>query len=217
MGLRSLPSLKTSCKKKGPEELYGDCVKHRPKREVVSHDSYQQCRNGAVGVPLSILLFKKELQGIQLNITALTELSFHFIQAMKKHGRQSYIMNVSSLVSFLPAPNYAVYAAGKAYVRHFSDALYFELEQTNIHVHCFCPGGTVSGFMNAAGQQTTNFAQKGLMPTKRVAEIGLQDMFLKKRMSIPGLGNKLSFNLSKILPDRVNKYLLHKIMARSIE
>ena len=199
----------------GPSELYRDCTEIA-RRENLSINIL--INNAGMGQwhAFADTPIKRQLQGIQLNITALTELSFYFIQNMKEHGRQSYIMNVSSLVSFLPAPNYAVYAASKAYVRHFSEVLSFELEQTNIHVHCFCPGGTVSEFMEVAGQQTTDFARRGLMSAETVAKTGLRDMFLKKRTSIPGLGNKLSFALSKTLPKRVSKYLIHKIMSKSI-
>ena len=195
---------------------------------------YQQCRDLALKENLKITILinnagmgqwkafndtpiQRHLNGIQLNITALTELSFYFISEMKNHGKESYIMNVASLAAFLPGLNYAVYAAGKRYVYNFSNALFYELEKSNIHVHCFCPGGTESEFMEAAGQVVTSFARKKLMSAQRVAEIGLKNMFLKKKMSIPGLGNKISFIISRILPERMNKYLLEKIMSKSIK
>ncbi|MCY4523097.1 MAG: SDR family NAD(P)-dependent oxidoreductase, partial [Halobacteriovoraceae bacterium] len=158
-----------------PLELYQECMKISRKSAL---PLTILINNAGMGQwkPFVDTSIKRQLRGIQLNIAALTELSYYFVRTMKEHGEQSYIMNVSSLVSFLPALNYAVYAASKAYVRHFSEVLCFELERTNIHVHCFCPGGTVSEFMNAAGQQTTKFASRGLMSAKKVAETGLGDM-----------------------------------------
>ena len=215
-GVKVFAVAKNLLQKETPLELYRECENIAKKENltlsILINNAGMGQWNAFEDTPI-----ERQLKGIQLNIIALTELTFYFIKTMKNHRRQSYIMNVSSLVSFLPAYNYAVYGAGKSYVRAFSQALFYELEQSNIHVHCFCPGGTVSEFMNAAGQEVTHFGKRGLMTAEKVAEIGLKDMFFKKKISIPGIGNKISYLLAAILPERINKYLLFKIMSRSVK
>jgi len=86
---------------------------------------------------------------IQLNITALTHLSHALLPAMKQ--RQSgAIINVSSLASILPIPDFAVYAASKAYVTSFSEALRLEVRKDNISVLALCPGPVHTEFGSVA-------------------------------------------------------------------
>lgn len=78
-------------------------------------------------------------QMIQLNITALTHLCHAAIPLLKQH-KHAAILNVSSLASVLPIPEFAVYAASKAYVSSLSEALRIELKPHNIDVLALCPG-----------------------------------------------------------------------------
>jgi len=86
---------------------------------------------------------------IQLNITALTHLTHALLPGMKR--RQSgAIINVSSLASILPIPDFSVYAASKAYVTSFSEALRLEVRQDNISVLALCPGPVHTEFGSIA-------------------------------------------------------------------
>ncbi len=86
---------------------------------------------------------------IQLNITALTHLTHSLLPAMKL--RQSgAIINVSSLASILPIPDFSVYAASKAYVTSFSEALRLEVKKDNISVLALCPGPVHTEFGSVA-------------------------------------------------------------------
>lgn len=88
-------------------------------------------------------------QMIQLNITALTHLSHALLPAMRQ--RQSgAIINVSSLASILPIPDFSVYAASKAYVTSFSEALRLEVRKDNISVLALCPGPVHTEFGSVA-------------------------------------------------------------------
>jgi uncharacterized protein len=71
---------------------------------------------------------------IQLNIMALTDLTALFLEGMKK--RQSgRILNVGSIAAFQPIPNFSVYAASKAYVMQFTEALNYELRGSGVQQH----------------------------------------------------------------------------------
>jgi uncharacterized protein len=80
---------------------------------------------------------------LQVNVYALTYLTFRVLPAMRKAGCGA-ILNVSSIASLLPVPNSAVYAATKAYVTSFSEAVRAELRSSNISVTALCPGPIAS-------------------------------------------------------------------------
>lgn len=88
---------------------------------------------------------------LQLNITALTHLCYQALPGMIAQGRGA-IVNVSSLASILPIPDFTVYAATKAYVTSFSEALRMELRELSIPVLAVCPGPVHTGFGKVAMQ-----------------------------------------------------------------
>lgn len=81
---------------------------------------------------------------LQVNIAALTHLTHLVVPGMIRRG--GAIINVSSLASVLPLPDFAVYAATKAYVTSFSEALRIELKGHHIPVLAVCPGPVKTGF-----------------------------------------------------------------------
>jgi len=76
---------------------------------------------------------------MELNMTALVHLTREIAPAMVEM-RKGFILNVSSLASTLPIPDFAVYAATKSFVTSFSEALRIELQESNVHVTALCPG-----------------------------------------------------------------------------
>lgn len=86
---------------------------------------------------------------LQVNIGALTHLCHGLLPHMVAQGRGA-IINVSSLASTLPIPDFAVYAASKAYVSSFSEALRIELQEFGIPVLAVCPGPVHTGFGKVA-------------------------------------------------------------------
>jgi len=92
---------------------------------------------------------------IDVNMTALTHLAHHFVKGMKEQ-QNGAILNVSSLASLMPIPDFAVYAATKAYVTSFGEALYSELAHDNIPVLTVCPGPVKTGFGDVASREGEN-------------------------------------------------------------
>jgi uncharacterized protein len=76
---------------------------------------------------------------LSVNIEALTHLSHALVPEMIRRGGGA-IIHVSSLASLIPIPDFAVYAATKAYVTSFSEALRIELREYHIPVLVVCPG-----------------------------------------------------------------------------
>ncbi|MEP4079234.1 SDR family NAD(P)-dependent oxidoreductase [Haloferula sp.] len=86
---------------------------------------------------------------LRLNVEALTHLSHALVPPMKEGGGGA-IINVSSLACLLPIPDFAVYAATKAYVTSFSEALRLELQEHGIGVTALCPGPVHTEFGEVA-------------------------------------------------------------------
>lgn len=85
---------------------------------------------------------------LRLNVESVTRLCHAMIPALKKNGGD--IVNISSLGALLPIPDFAVYAATKAYVSSLSEALRLELREHGIRVLAVCPGPVSTGFGKAA-------------------------------------------------------------------
>jgi short-subunit dehydrogenase len=92
----------------------------------------------------------RELNMIELNVRALVELSHLFLTGMRERGRGA-IINVASTAAFQPVPFMATYAATKAFVLSFSEALWEENRARGVKVLALCPGVTETNFF-AAGE-----------------------------------------------------------------
>ncbi len=145
---------------------------------------------------------------INLNVTTLTEMTSLFLQDMKQQN-SGKILNVASTAAFQPVPDLAVYAATKAYVLHFTEALHYELRNTNIAVSVLAPGPTVTGFAKRANAENVSFLNKG-MTSKRVAQIGYNGLMKNKMTVVVGFKNKL-MSLSHTIPSRS---LLVKVVGK---
>ena len=133
----------------------------------------------------------RELEMIQVNIAALTQLTKLFLPAMIKR-RSGRILNVASTAAFQPGPLMSVYYASKAYVLSFSEALAEELRDTGVTVTALCPGPTKTDFASTAKVGHSRlFTLFGVADAASVAEFGYQSMMQGKRVAIPGVRNKL--------------------------
>jgi len=135
---------------------------------------------------------ERQLGIIDVNMRALTELTYRFLPAMRARGR-GRILNLGSIVGFLPGPYMAVYYASKAYVVSFSEALAEELAGSGLPVTCLCPGYTATEFQKVAGLKKAGMlARLRPMPAETVARIGYRGLMSGRRLVVPGWGNRLS-------------------------
>lgn len=160
---------------------------------------------GAMGKFNEIKL-EKQLSMIRLNISVLTEITYYFLEDMKKLKRGK-ILNVASLASFTPGPYMAVYYASKSYVLSFSQALKEELRFSGITVTALCPGPTKSEFSKRAhAKKSILFVMP--MSTKRVARIGYLAMKAGISFIVPGLINNVFALWLKLTPSLINSQLV---------
>ena len=138
---------------------------------------------------------------ISLNINALMRISHEAVRQMLPRGR-GYLLNVSSIASFQPGPDLAVYAATKAFVTSLTESLHEELRGSGIRVTALCPGLTHTEFQsisNTSGLES-NFPEFAWMSADDVARDGLRAVAAGKAICVPGLVNKSLATVSTFTP-----------------
>lgn len=126
---------------------------------------------------------------LQVNVEALTHLTHALVPQMIRRG--GAVVNVSSLASLLPMPDFAVYAATKAYVTSFSEALRIELREYGIQVLAVCPGPVHTEFGEVARRTENSIGIPGrewfYVPKEQVVAESLRALDRKAARVYPGL------------------------------
>lgn len=143
----------------------------------------------------------EQIEIIDVNVSALTELSLAFVDSLERH--HGGVLNVGSVAGFLPGPGSAVYYASKAYVLSFSEALYSELKPRGIRVTVLCPGPVPTGFAERAGIKGKMAPGLLVQSAQEVAEQGYRGFMEGHRVVVPGFANKLVMLLARLLPRRI--------------
>lgn len=139
---------------------------------------------------------------IQVNILALTALTRAVLPGMLQR-KSGAILNVSSSAAFLPLPGYAVYAATKAYVNSFSQAIRIETRGCGIHITALCPGPVHSEFEAVAtrpSKRVRTAPEFTHVSADKVVRDALRAVEKDKPVLIPGLVMKLGMGITRILP-----------------
>ena len=144
----------------------------------------------------------KQLTMVQLNIVALVELSHLFLQGMRQRKSGS-IINVASLAAFQPMPYLSMYAATKAFVLSFSEALWAENKDLGIGVLCLCPGPTESDFFAVAEFPKSLASSSGqkLVPAAEVVRDALKALDKNESNVVTGgIPNQIIANMPRLMP-----------------
>jgi uncharacterized protein len=153
---------------------------------------------------------------LQVNVYALTYLTFRVLPAMRK-ARCGAILNVSSIASLLPLPNSAVYAATKAYVTSFSEAVRAELRSSNISVTALCPGPVSTEFLSHATRgadlQSHTAPDCFVVPVQEVVRQALEAVTKGRARVIPGAIVNLAMTTLAFLPMFI-KRLVHNAQVK---
>lgn len=151
----------------------------------------------------------RNLQMTLVNIVALTTLTRHLLPRMIARGGGG-ILNVSSSAGFLPIPDFAVYAATKAYVTSFSEALRTELRRTGVSVCALCPGPVHTEFQEVAKRpsaQPDTGPEFVFVPVEEVVRDALTALEADRPLVIPGFPMKLGMFLARITPMSILRLL----------
>ncbi|MGE5212553.1 MAG: SDR family NAD(P)-dependent oxidoreductase [Nitrospirota bacterium] len=144
-----------------------------------------------------------------VNVATLTLITRHLVPKMIAKHRGA-ILNVSSSAGFLPIPLSAVYAATKAYVTSFSEALRAELYGTGVTVCALCPGPVVTEFQQVAkreGVQPNIGPQFLVVTVEHVVRDALAAVEADRPLVIPGFAMKLLMLIARLMPMPVLRWV----------
>ncbi|MDJ0595802.1 MAG: SDR family oxidoreductase [Pleurocapsa sp. MO_226.B13] len=144
----------------------------------------------------------KQLAMIQLNISAVVELTGLFLPLMQQR-KNGAIINVASIAGFQPIPYMSVYAASKAFLLNFSEALWAENKDNGVNILVTCPGPTESQFYERADFPDSATGSNG-MTMASAAEVVTQTLeaLAKKQSTVVagGFANQIIANIPRLVP-----------------
>lgn len=140
------------------------------------------------------------LNMIDLNIRALTEMTYRVLPEMMERGHGA-IINVASVAGFQPVAYMSGYAASKAFVLHLTEALWAEAKEAGVTMTALCPGTTRTSFFDVAG--VPNWLKKhSSQTTEQVVLAAIKGMEKKRQYWVSGWKNYLLSLLVRIAPRR---------------
>ena len=151
----------------------------------------------------------RELEMIDLNVKALVDLTYRFLSPMRVR-KQGTIINVASTAAFQPVPFMATYAATKAFVLSFSEALWEENRPYGVHVMALCPGVTETNFFEAAHGQKP--PARAAQTPEDVVDTALRGLARGKSHIISGWTNFLMTQSERLAPRSLVTRLAGRMM-----
>jgi short-subunit dehydrogenase len=151
---------------------------------------------------------ERELEEIDLNVRALTQLSHAALGPMKAR-RSGTIINVASTGAYQPVPYMSTYAATKAYVLSFSEGIHEEAKTYGVTVTCLCPGPVKTEFQAVSGVRPESM-RAGWQTPQQVVKLALNAAKSGSAIAVPGMVNKATANLGRIAP----RFMVRKISGR---
>ena len=144
----------------------------------------------------------KQMAMVQLNIAVVVELTGLFLPLMQQR-RNGAIINISSIAGFQPIPYMSVYAASKAFILNFSEALWAENKDNGVNILVSCPGPTESQFYDRADfpDSATGLNSTTMATAEKVVKETLDALDNKQSTVVAGgFANQIIANLPRIVP-----------------
>jgi uncharacterized protein len=144
----------------------------------------------------------RQIGMIRVNIEALVALTSAYLHEMTGRGRGA-VIQVASAAGFIPIPVQATYAATKAFVLHFSEAVSSELKDTGVTMTALCPGPVATEFVEAGGFKKP---EEELGPSmlwssaEDVAKAGIEGADKGSRVVVPGVATRVQTILGRHSP-----------------
>jgi short-subunit dehydrogenase len=175
------------------------------------------CNNAGFGTvaPFHESELEREQRVVRLNVEAVHHLTGAFLPRMVADGAGA-ILNVASTAAFQPLPGFATYAASKAFVQSFSEAVHAELSGTGVTVTTLLPGFTRTEFGENARAADKEAAMPGFlfMEAAEVARVGVEAMIAGRRTAIPGLQNRATMLGGRMAPRSLLLPLVRQVTGR---
>lgn len=136
---------------------------------------------------------------VQLNVATLVDLTQTFWPQLIASG-DGMLVNLASTAAFQPVPAMAVYAATKAFVRSFTEALWYEAKGTGVTVVCLCPGPTQTEFFDVVGNEHGAVGQRQSADQVARALLAAVERRNPPPTVVCGIGNRLNATATRLLP-----------------
>ncbi|HEV8370128.1 MAG TPA: SDR family oxidoreductase [Pyrinomonadaceae bacterium] len=156
----------------------------------------------------------REIEMVELNVKSLVDMTYRFLAPMRER-KQGTIINVASTAGFQPVPFMATYAATKAFILSFSEALWEENRAFGVHVMALCPGVTETNFFEAA--QIDRPPVRVSQTAEEVVETALRGLKRKKSSIISGWPNRLTVFAVRLVPRSMVLRLTGKVLRQRFE
>jgi uncharacterized protein len=156
--------------------------------------------------------WEREKNMLELDIVVLMHLTKLFLKDMLTRNF-GYILLVSSIGAYQPAPLYASYSAAKSFVLNFGEALNYELRNTNVRCSVIAPGITATEFLKVSGQQASLYQRLTMMQSEEVTRVGIESMLKGKPSVVPGKLNAFMAWSNRLMPRRFSAALVHRLMT----
>ena len=140
---------------------------------------------------------ERELEMVDLNIKSVVDLTHRFLGPMRER-QQGTIINVASTAAFQAVPFMATYAATKAFILSFSQALWEENRPYGIHVLALCPGVTDTNFF--AASKIDRPPMRTVQTPEEVVDAALRGMSRRKSVVISGWANWVTVEAQRFVP-----------------
>lgn len=152
---------------------------------------------------------------IQLNVSAMVNMTYLFLDQLKSDESDKFILNVSSMAALIPVPYKSIYSATKIFVYSFSRTLSIELESRNVHLSCLCPGPVATNIeiLNRIKKMGWK-AKLFILSADDVAKTGWNKMLQKKFLIIPGWKNRLLRIFALFIPHFIRNIVFRLIYKR---
>ncbi|MGX2946984.1 SDR family NAD(P)-dependent oxidoreductase [Enterococcus alishanensis] len=192
----------------------------------ISIDIYKEIRNRNIFVDKLIncagfglsgnvdnLSYDKQHNQIMINAIALFDMTKLFLDPMLNNN-EGIIINVASTSAYHPIPTMAVYAASKAFVLSFTEALAIECNESNVKVLAISPGATDTNFFSEGG----GVSYGNLRTPDHVVSVSMKAIKRKKISKIDGLNNYFTSTfLPRILSRKKMANMVYNIMKKQTE
>ena len=194
--------------------IYNETQKHRWAVDLLVNNA-----GIGSGGEFATLSLPSELALLQLNTASLVALTHLFLQPMRER-RSGMIINIASMMAFMPVPYMATYAASKVFVRSFTEALTEECKPYGIDVLLFAPGLTRTNFNEAAGINNekavglnADYENAAAQTPEEVAQELVDALQAKKLFHVAGSRNRVGARLLALLPNA----MIARYMARTYQ
>lgn len=174
---------------------------------------YADCLINNAGIMSSGFFQDEDLDTVKrlvdLDVRAVVDLTHRFLPGMiaRRHGG---VLNIASMMGFMPVPYQAPYAAAKAFVLSFSKAIAYETMGTGVTVSVIAPGVVFTRLHAKAGSQNSYYVRFfPLMTPRQVARWAYNGFRRRRSLIVPGIFNQLAVSAMRFVPD----FLLVPVMG----